>query len=77
MTTFKYRFKINYQNDELKRLSDFMKKLDLGFDGLASEETWEFTGTEDSDITKMKERIVWSIEQCGGKVFSIEGGKWE
>lgn len=76
-TIYKYRFRICYQDDKLKRTSEFMSKLDLGFDGIGIKENWEFTGTKDIPISVLKERITWAVEECGGKVLDIEGGKVE
>ena len=73
----KYRFKIIHQNKWVKDSSEFLSKMDLGFEGFGITEIIEFTSKKDLDINQIKEKIKEAIESCEGKLLHIEGGKIE
>lgn len=74
---YRYRFKIFYANKHLQDISKMMSKLDLGFDGMAIEETITFSSEKDNEISKLKEVIKAAFESCGCIVMHLEGGKIE
>lgn len=73
----KYRFKIIYQTLQLKKVSSFMKQLDLNTGDIGIEEEFEFFTYKDYEIPKLKEALVSAFEACDMEILRIEGGKIE
>jgi len=75
---FTYRFEIIYQSKNLKDVSDFMSKLDLGTGEIGIYETITFQYTkEEKPISYFKELIKKAYEELGCVVLKIKGGKIE
>ena len=74
----KYRFEILYQTTNLRRVSNFMEKLDLGMDEFCFKEVIAFNYTkEEKPVSYFKELIQQAMESIGHTLIKIEGGKIE
>lgn len=74
---YKYRFELLYATKQMVTVSNLLKRLDLQMDGIALQETLTFESKSDIPVKKCKEIICKSIEEDGGQVIKIEGGKVE
>lgn len=73
----KYRFQYIYQNKNLQKVSDFLKKCDLGDRQFGFKETIEFTSKNDIPIPILKETLKEAFEFADCTLLYIEGGKIE
>jgi hypothetical protein len=79
MNKVKYRFKIIYQTDYLKRACEMMRKLDLGWDNKEVGIEWdvELTRNGPRETPAIKADITLAMEMEGLTVVSITGGQYE
>jgi hypothetical protein len=78
MKSLIYRFEVWYQTKNLRLISEFLQKCDLGMDGMCIKDVITFTYTrEEQPIDYFKELIVQAMAACEGNVVHIEGGKIE
>lgn len=73
----KYRFEIVRTDTFLEEICNFMKKVDLGMEGLGIKDIIIFNSKNDILITDLKLKLTEAYESIGQKVLHIEGGKIE
>lgn len=72
----RYRFRIIYQNEYMKKSCELMRKMDLDIGEVGLEQVITFIAKE-QEIQVLKDNIIKAFESENVKVLYIEGGKVE
>lgn len=73
----KYIFEVIYRNELMKKVSDFMKQLDLDIGEIGVKEVFSFTTQKDLTVQQIKEKLKEIFEYSDLELLKIEGGKVE
>lgn len=72
----KYRFKILWRDESMKRANELLNQLDLGCGEIGIENEITFTG-QDEEVSVVKKKLRHCFESQGSEILNIEGGKVE
>jgi hypothetical protein len=73
----KYRFEAFLQDKIVKKVCEYMRKIDLEMGEVGCRAIFSFTSERDVPLDAMKEILTQAIEECEVTVVRIEGGKIE
>jgi hypothetical protein len=74
---FKYKFKAIVQDNQMKELREFMRKLDLNIGEIGLQLVFTFSSKSDHDIPYIKEHLKMGFEYCNINLIHLDGKKIE